>query len=103
MKRQLMVLAMAAVLALPLMVWADDTVIPPEANWTPTPPAGSTVDTSQLASLLVEKGMITPQEYTQLTHPQSSSSAPQGNSRVRTWADIDAYEHSPINSGTQGD
>jgi hypothetical protein len=44
MKRKLMVLAMLAVLALPLMVRADETVIPPEANWTPTPPARPTVD-----------------------------------------------------------
>jgi hypothetical protein len=27
----------------------------------------------------------------------------QGNGRDWTWGEIDAYEHSPINSGTQGD
>jgi hypothetical protein len=27
----------------------------------------------------------------------------QGNGRNWTWNDIDAYEHSPINSGSQGD
>lgn len=103
MKRNLMVLALVAVLALPLMVWADETVIPPEANWTPTPPARSSVDVNQLVSLLVEKGMITPQEYAQLTNPQSSSPSLRGNGRVRTWSDIDAYQRSPINSGTQGE
>jgi hypothetical protein len=103
MQRQLMIVAMLAVLALPLMVWADETVIPPEANWSPTPPARPTVDMSQLASLLVEKGMITPQEYGQLTHPQSSSPSPQGNGRDWSWGDIDAYERSPIDSGSQGD
>jgi hypothetical protein len=31
------------------------------------------------------------------------SPVPQGNGRDWTWGDIDAYQHSPINSGTQGD
>ena len=30
-------------------------------------------------------------------------SAPQGNGRDLTWGEIDAYEHSPIDSGNQGD
>ena len=103
MKRKVIILAMLAVLALPMMVRADETVIPPEAHWTPTPPARSTVDLSQLASLLAEKGMITPQESTQLTRPPSSSLPPQGNGRDWTWGDIDAYQRSPVNSGTQGE
>jgi hypothetical protein len=89
MKRTLMVLAMLTVLALPMLVWADETVIPPEANWTPTPPARPTVDLVQLVSLLVEKGMITRQEYAQLTQPQLSALSPQRNGRVWTWAEID--------------
>jgi len=56
-------------LTAPMIAGADDQTIPPEANWTPTPPARQTVDVVQLASLLVEKGMITPREYAQLTHP----------------------------------
>jgi hypothetical protein len=47
------------------------------------------VDVIQLVSLLVEKGMITPQEYAQLTHPQSSSPAQEGHARVWTWDEID--------------
>jgi hypothetical protein len=86
----------------PALVGAEQTVIPPEANWTPTPPARSTVDLSQLVRLLMEKGMITPKEYTRLTYPQLSSPSPQGNGRVRTWVDIDAYQRSPINSSAQG-
>ena len=81
----------------------DFSTSPPEANWTPTPPAEQTVDTGQLASLLVEKGMITPREYAQLTRRQSSSLSPQGNGRNWTWGEVDAYQRSPINSGTQGE
>jgi hypothetical protein len=102
MKRQLMILAMLAVLASPLTGSADDQGwMPPE--WNPTPPAWTTADANQLASLLVESGMITPQEYGQLTRPQSSSPSPQGNGGGWTWGEINAYERSPINSGSQGD
>lgn len=89
MKRTLMMLMMFAVLAMPMMVMADDQTIPPEANWTPTPPARQTVDVVRLASLLVEKGMISPQEYVQLTHPQPSSPSQEGHARVWTWNEID--------------
>jgi hypothetical protein len=88
MRRMLMTLMMCAVLAMPLMAMADDQTIPPEANWTPTPPAQQTVDVVRLASLLVEKGMITPQEYAQLTNPQSSSLPEEGHARVWTWNEI---------------
>jgi hypothetical protein len=89
MKRTLMMLMMFAVLAMPMMAMADDQTIPPEANWTPTPPARQTVDVVRLASLLVEKGMISPQEYVQLTHPQPSSPSQEGHARVWTWNEID--------------
>ena len=89
MKRTLMILAMLTMLALPMMAVADDQPMPPEANWTPTPPAQQTVDVGQLASLLVEKGMISRQEYAQLTHPQSATPAQQGQSRVWSWGEID--------------
>ena len=102
MKRQLMILAMLAVLASPLIGSADDQGWMPPA-WDPTPPARPTVDVNQLASLLVERGMITSQEYSQLTRPRSSSPSPQRNGRDWTWGEIDAYERSPINSSSQGD
>jgi len=92
MKRQAMILAMLALLALPLMVWAQDdgeTVIPPEVRWTPTPSAGQTVDAAQLAQLLREKGVLTDQEYAQLTRPQFASPSRQGQARVWTWEEID--------------
>jgi hypothetical protein len=88
----LLMLMMSAMLAMPLMAMGDDQSIPPEANWTPTPPAQQTVEVARLASLLVEKGMITPREYAQLTQPQLSSSSPQGNGRHArdwTWNEID--------------
>jgi hypothetical protein len=103
MRRTLLMLMMFALLAMPVMATADDQTIPPEAHWTPTPPAEQTVDMVRLVSLLVEKGMITTQEYAQLTHPQSSSPSPQGNGRGWMWGEIDAYQRSPINSSTQGD
>jgi len=99
MKRTFTTLMMVAMLAMPVMAMAGDQNIPPEANWTPTPPAGQTVDMDRLASLLVEKGMITTQEYTQLTHPQPPSPSQQGNGRVWTWDEIDAYQRSPIRGG----
>ncbi len=72
MKRILAMSMMFALLAAPVMATTDDQTMPPEANWTPTPSARQTVDLVRLVSLLVEKGMITPQEYAQLTQPQSS-------------------------------
>jgi hypothetical protein len=89
MRRMLMTVMMIAVLAMPVMAMADDQTIPPEANWTPTPPAQRTVDVVRLASLFVEKGMITPREYAQLTNPQSPSLPDEGHARVWTWNEID--------------
>ena len=101
MKRQLKILGMLVVLALPLIVWADETVIPPEAQWTPTPPARQSVDLAQLAELLREKGVITDQEFVRLTHPQWSSPTRSGQARVWTWEEID---HNPaLRAGSSGD
>jgi hypothetical protein len=44
MKQWLAIVAAVAFLALPIMVSADDDMsLPPEANWTPTPPASGLV------------------------------------------------------------
>jgi hypothetical protein len=102
MKRSLVIFATLALLALPVIVGAQETVIPPEANWTPTPPARQTVDLVPLVQLLRAKGVITNQEYAQLTQPWLSSPSRQGNGKVQTWDEIDAYKRSPVNSGTQG-
>jgi len=89
MQRKLMILAMLTVLALPLMGWADETVIPPEAAWTPTPPARPNIDLVQLVQLLAAKGVISDQEYAQLTRPSSAEPARLGQARVWTWEEID--------------
>jgi hypothetical protein len=52
----LMMLMTCAALAMPVVATGDDQTIPPEAHWTPTPPARSTVDVNRLVSLLVDKG-----------------------------------------------
>jgi hypothetical protein len=59
MKRYLVISAILGLLALPVAVGAQPTVIPPEANWTPYPPARGTIDTTRLTELLVKKGVIT--------------------------------------------
>ena len=93
MRRTVMMVMILAVLAMPIMATADDQTIPPEAHWTPTPPARVTVDVSQLASVLVDTGMITPHEYTQLTHPEAYSPSQHSRARVWTWDEID---HNPV-------
>ena len=79
MKRYLGMFAVLALLALPVVVGAQETWIPPELNWTPTPPAQGTVDTARLKELLVKKGVITPQEAARLTGPQTVTAS--GRSR----------------------
>jgi hypothetical protein len=66
---------MCAALATPMVASAGDQTIPPEAQWTPTPPARAMVDANRLAGMLVSKGVITPHEYTHLTQSQASSRA----------------------------
>jgi hypothetical protein len=87
--RTVMMVILYAALATPLMASADGQMIPPEANRTPTPPARSTVDVNRLASVLVDKSLITPREYRQLTQPQGSSPSPHRRGRGWTWDDID--------------
>jgi hypothetical protein len=99
MERTVMMVIMCAALATPLMARADDQPIPPEAQWTPTPPARSTVEVNQLASVLVDHGMITRQAHTLLTLPQASSPSQPSRARVWTWDEID---HHPVRS-TGGD
>lgn len=67
MKRYVVVLMVLTLLSLPLMAGADDQTIPPEANWTPTPPASSTVNARELMEVLVRKGLLAPIDQSQLT------------------------------------
>jgi hypothetical protein len=87
-------------LTIPMLASADDQGwMPPE--WTPTPPARPTVDLVRLVQLLEAKGVISDQEYAQLTRPQVSAPSARGNGRVWTWGEIDAYQRSPLSN--QGD
>ena len=88
MKKYGVVLLVMMLLSLPLWAGADETTIPPEANWTPTPPARPTIDLVQLVQLLVAKGVISDQEYALLTQPQSSSPSPAGHAKVWGWDEI---------------
>jgi hypothetical protein len=84
MKRYVLVLMALMLLAAPLVVGANDQGwLPP--GWTPTPPAQSSIDLAQLMQLLVAKGVISDQEYAQLTQPQLSAPAQPGQAAVGTW------------------
>jgi hypothetical protein len=87
MKRYLLVLMALMLLTVPLVVGADDQGWLP-AEWNPTPPARSSVDLVQLVQLLVAKGVISDQEYAQLTQPQSSSPTQPPHARGWTWNEI---------------
>jgi hypothetical protein len=75
MKRYAMTALALLFLALPLAAGADETSIPPEAQWRATPPASVVVDAAKLTELLVKKGVITPVEQAQLTRPRDAASA----------------------------
>jgi hypothetical protein len=75
MKRIMLIAAALALLALPVIAGADETVIPPEAKWTPTPPARTVIDAEKLTDLLVKKGVLTPLERAQIKQPAAAGSA----------------------------
>jgi hypothetical protein len=82
MKRYILMLLALTLLAMPLAAAADDQGwMPPD--WSPTPPARPSVDLVQLLQLLLSKGLISDQEYAQLTQPQDSAQAQPQHARVR--------------------
>lgn len=87
MKRYILVLMALMLLAVPLVLGADDQGWMPPA-WNHTPPARQSVDLVQLMQLLVTKGVISDQEYAQLTQPQSSSPARPPHARGWTWNEV---------------
>ena len=95
MRRTMMMVIMWAALAMSVLAMADDQAMPPEATGTPTPPVRSTVDVHPLAGGLVDTGVITPHESTQLTQSQTASPAPHRRARVWTWEEVD---HHPVRS-----
>jgi hypothetical protein len=62
-------------------------------------PAGTTIQRGDQRVHLEELGIG---NYV-MVQAAPLSPVPQGNGRNWTWGEIDAYEHSPINSGTQGE
>lgn len=83
MVRYLTIAAMATWMAFPILVGAEGVVMPPEANWSRYPAAQQTIEATQLIQLLVQKGIITPQEAAQLTRPQVLTSSGTGRGAVR--------------------
>ncbi len=74
MKRHLAIFATAAALALPALVEAGSkAVISPDAMAAPAA-RGSVDAAAALTDLLAEKGLITPQEQKDLTHPMGAPS-----------------------------
>lgn len=70
MKRFVVVVMVLTFLSMPLVAVADETPIPPEANWTPTPPARKSIDAGQLMELLVRKGVLTSIDQSELGQSQ---------------------------------
>jgi hypothetical protein len=89
MRRTVMMVMRCAALAMPMVAIGDDQTIPPEAHWTPTAPVRSTAEVNQLASELVDTGMMSPEASTPWTYPQMSSPSPHSRARAWTWDDID--------------
>jgi len=82
MKRHLVILAVLLLLALPIIVGAEEeTVIPPEMNWSAYPPARETVDSEvvQLMEFLVKKGVITLPDLSTLVQPETDMPAGEGH------------------------
>jgi hypothetical protein len=85
MKHWLMIFAAVASLALPAMVGAsDETDIPPEANWTATPPTPAHLAVSQ------ERVVSTAQEQASDTPRRSTAVATDNDAQYRA---VDATLH----------
>jgi hypothetical protein len=91
MRCTVMLMMLCAALATPMVASGGDQAIPPEAQWTPTPPARSTAEGKLLASMLVDTGMIAQPKSTQLTASQASSPALYSRARAWTWEEIDHH------------
>jgi hypothetical protein len=89
MRRTVMLVILCVALVTPMVASPGDQSIPPEAQWTPTPPARSTAEGNQLASVLVDAEMIARPESTQLTTAQAPS--PPSRGKTWTWAEIDHH------------
>ncbi len=70
MKRYVVAFMVLTFLSLPLVAAADDMTIPSDSNWSAIPPARTKVDANQLMELLVRKGVLTPNDQSELTQSQ---------------------------------
>jgi hypothetical protein len=72
MKRTVIMVMLCAALATPMVGSPGDQTIPPEAQWTPTPATRSTGDGNQMASVLVDTGVIERRSPVQATPAEAS-------------------------------
>jgi hypothetical protein len=80
--------------AWPSGVGADESAIPPEARWTPTPPASSSFDSRQLAEFLLTRGMISPQDMAALEQSTEQSRV----NELKKWSEKPPSSSHPIDS-----
>jgi hypothetical protein len=80
--------------AWPSGVGAEETSIPPEARWTPTPPAPRSFDSRQLAEFLLTKGMISPQDMAALERSTEQSRV----GELKKWSEKPLSSSHPIDS-----
>lgn len=92
MQRTLMILAMVAVLVIPLMASANDQDQMPSMQ-APSPSLQPEVNLEQLVHILVAKGVLNAHDYAHLTDSQGSVPLRPGQARVWTWDEID---HDPV-------
>jgi hypothetical protein len=80
--------------AWPSGVGADESSIPPETRWTPTPPARGSFDSRQLAEFLLTKGMISPQDMAALERSTEQSRV----NELKKWSEKPPSSSHPIDS-----
>src|ERR671932_397619 len=74
--------AIVLLAAWPSGLGAEETTIPPEAHWTPTPPAPGSFDSRQLAEFLLTKEMISTQEMVALERGEKASQGTPASSQA---------------------
>src|SRR5918912_1390322 len=78
----------------PSGVGAEETTIPPEAHWTPTPRVPGSFDSRQLAEFLLTKGMISPQDMASLEQSTAQSRVRE----LKKWSEKPPPSLHPIDS-----
>jgi hypothetical protein len=86
--------AIVLLAAWPSGVGADETMIPPETHWTPTPLAPGSFDGRQLAELLLTKGIISPQDMAALERNAKEARVRE----VKKWSESPPPSLHPIDS-----